>query len=164
MKNKTIFAVLLAAICLLAACGDSENQAAEKQEKQNSFTTGQEPMTLEKERDNFHLLAKIYSHSPDTLTVEGLLTYTGEKPVTLTHGMAIIQFGMINLKSDDAVDEMVYPDIAYQTTVKPNQSFPGKQTFTVEEGGKYELTIESVLHTLSGEARGITFDPIEVSW
>ncbi|SDM71369.1 hypothetical protein [Sediminibacillus halophilus] len=165
MKYKTVrFAVLLALMFLMAACGDSENQAVEKQEKQNSFTTGQEPMTLEKERDNFHLLAKIYSHSSDSLTVEGVLTYTGEKPVTLTQGMEIIQCEMVHPERDEAVDEMIYPDIAYTTTVKPNQSFPGKQTFTLQDGEQYELTIKSVLHTLSGEARGITLDTIEISW
>ncbi|SDK34559.1 hypothetical protein [Sediminibacillus albus] len=161
-KKATLFTAILAASVLLAACGNSETGTAEKQEERNSFTTGQEPMTVEKESGSFHLLAKIYSRSSDTLTVEGRLTYTGEKPATIHHGMAMMRFGMMDQQKNESVDEMVFPDIAYKSKVKPSQTFHEKRTFNLDEGRKYVLTIESTIS--EKKPKIISFDPIAISW
>lgn len=73
----------------------------------------------------------------ETMKVKGTLTYTGIKPVEVTHGKPIIRFFFSG--SDE---ERNYTDVGYVTEFKSGQVVEVEDEFMVTKKGKQNLIVD----------------------
>lgn len=86
----------------------------------------------------------------ETLQVKGMLTYTGEQPLRMTHGEPIVRFYFTGSSESRA-----YHDIGYSTEFLKGHTVEVEDEFLVTEEGKQQVIVQVSQELLSVE-------PIEV--
>lgn len=91
----------------------------------------------------------------DGLKVKGTLTYTGVKPIKVTHGEPILRFYF-----SGSNEERNYTDKGYLTEFKSGQIVKIEDEFIATKKGKHDLSMN--IEGISSQNGSLTMNPIEI--